>query len=93
MGLSKHLETLTRINRIKPWPRSGPYDTVYIPRNEDRRTAETRFRNRWNGVLTVTDAAEVDYRYILEETRTKSAGQYSDETLHSKRLHVLADET
>ncbi len=38
-------------------------------KNEDRRTAE-RFQ-KWveMGVLTVTDGAEVDYRYILEEAK------------------------
>ncbi len=47
-----------------------PYDTVYsVEKNEDRRTAE-RFQ-KWveMGVLTVTDGAEVDYRYILEEAK------------------------
>ncbi|EQA0587531.1 phage major capsid protein, partial [Escherichia coli] len=47
-----------------------PYDTVYsVEKNEDRRTAE-RFQ-KWveMGVLTVTDGAEVDYRYILEEVK------------------------
>lgn len=48
-----------------------PYDTVYsTERNEDRRTAE-RFQ-KWveMGLLTVTDGAEVDYRYILEDAKT-----------------------
>lgn len=47
-----------------------PYDTVYsVEKNEDRRTAE-RFQ-KWveMGFLTVTDGAEVDYRYILEEAK------------------------
>ncbi len=47
-----------------------PYDTVYsVEKNEDRRTAE-RFQ-KWveMDVLTVTDGAEVDYRYILEEAK------------------------
>lgn len=51
-----------------------PYDTVYsVEKNEDRRTAE-RFQ-KWveMGVLTVTDGAEVDYRYILEEAKAATA--------------------
>lgn len=47
-----------------------PYDTVFsAEKNEDRRTAE-RFQ-KWveMGLLTVTDGAEVDYRYILEEAK------------------------
>lgn len=47
-----------------------PYDTVFsVEKNEDRRTAE-RFQ-KWveMGLLTVTDGAEVDYRYILEEAK------------------------
>ncbi|MBH2952467.1 terminase large subunit [Serratia marcescens] len=47
-----------------------PYDTVYsVEKNEDRRTAE-RFQ-KWveMGLLTVTEGAEVDYRYIMEEAR------------------------
>ncbi|MDX7986691.1 terminase large subunit [Xenorhabdus sp. 12] len=47
-----------------------PYDTVYsVEQNENRRTAE-RFQ-KWveMGLLTVTEGAEVDYRYILEEAK------------------------
>lgn len=47
-----------------------PYDAVFsVEKNEDRRTAE-RFQ-KWveMGLLTVTDGAEVDYRYILEEAK------------------------
>ncbi|PHM50972.1 terminase large subunit [Xenorhabdus sp. KK7.4] len=47
-----------------------PYDTVYsVEQNENRRTAE-RFQ-KWVGMdlLTVTEGAEVDYRYILEEAK------------------------
>ncbi|EPC4488937.1 terminase large subunit [Serratia liquefaciens] len=47
-----------------------PYDTVYsVEKNEDRRTAE-RFQ-KWveMGLLTVTEGAEIDYRYIMEEAK------------------------
>ena len=47
-----------------------PYDAVFsVEKNEDRRTAE-RFQ-KWveMGLLTVTDGAEVDYRYIPEEAK------------------------
>lgn len=50
-----------------------PYDTVFsVEKNEDRRTAE-RFQ-KWVEMeqLTVTDGAEVDYRYILEEAKAAS---------------------
>ncbi|KLU14901.1 MULTISPECIES: terminase large subunit [Xenorhabdus] len=47
-----------------------PYDTVYsVEQNENRRSAE-RFQ-KWveMDLLTVTEGAEVDYRYILEEAK------------------------
>ncbi|AOM40015.1 terminase large subunit [Xenorhabdus hominickii] len=47
-----------------------PYDTVYsVEQNENRRSAE-RFQ-KWVAMdlLTVTEGAEVDYRYILEEAK------------------------
>ncbi|MDE1496914.1 terminase large subunit [Xenorhabdus bovienii] len=47
-----------------------PYDTVYsVEQNESRRNAE-RFQ-KWveMDLLTVTEGAEVDYRYILEEAK------------------------
>ena len=52
-----------------------PYDAVFsVEKNEDRRTAE-RFQ-KWveMGLLTVTDGAEVDYRYILEEAKVNRHG-------------------
>ncbi|MBD2810498.1 terminase large subunit, partial [Xenorhabdus sp. Vera] len=50
-----------------------PYDAVYsVEQAENRRTAE-RFQ-KWAemDLLTVTEGAEVDYRYILEEAKIAS---------------------
>ncbi|WP_237386720.1 terminase large subunit [Xenorhabdus sp. Sc-CR9] len=50
-----------------------PHDAVYsVEQAENRRTAE-RFQ-KWAemDLLTVTEGAEVDYRYILEEAKTAS---------------------
>lgn len=47
-----------------------PYDTVYsMEKIEDKRSAE-RFQ-KWveMGLLSLTDGAEIDYRYIMEEAK------------------------
>src|SRR5699024_4483390 len=74
-----------------------PYDTVYSADVGDRKTAE-RFQ-KWinSGHLQVTDGAEIDYRYILDdaiESNQKNPVEISPIDPHgaTNLSHHLADE-
>ncbi|WP_413722685.1 terminase large subunit [Sodalis sp. RH24] len=74
-----------------------PYDTVYSADIDDQRSAE-RFQKWVNmKLLTATDGAEVDYRYILEETKAANLLNPVEETAidpfgATGLSHMLADE-